>query len=140
MTIITNAPGKIWMSLQGRLEQWTNTPVHYPNEVYNPVATDSFIIAQHITADYGGVIPVDADCGQPLDGILNLSVMAPISWTFGQHIGLASTLADHFGPDDTYSYSDITVKIRARSRVIGPSLLNAPWNRLEVQAYWRCWG
>lgn len=140
MTIITNLSGKVWLSLKSRLDEWTECQIQYPNQVYAPTAKDRFIIAQYITTEYGGQIPINAECGQPINGILNLSVLVPIKWDFSQHIGLASRIADHFGPKDTYTYADITTKIRARSRVIGPSQGNPPWNRLEVQAYWTAWG
>lgn len=140
MAIITNAPGKIWMALQGRLDQWSETPVHLPNEVYQPSASDSFVIAQHVTTDYGGLIPIDLDCGQPMTGILNLSVMVPVGIAYSSQIGLSGRLIDHFGVSESYSYDDVTVKISRRGRVVGPTVLNHPWNRLETQVYWIAWG
>lgn len=138
--IISNADGKIWLALKSRISQWTETPVMLPESNYEPEATDSYIIVQHVGLEYGGLLPVNINCGQPLAGILNISVMVPTDFGYDSHIGRAGRVADHFMNGSVYKYSDLYVRINGRSRVIGNAELQTPWNRLEVQVPWIAWG
>lgn len=140
MSIINNADGKIWLALKGRLSLWTECPIQYPMVAYEPEATDSFLIIQHVTTEYGGPIPINVKCGQPLSGFLNISVIAPTKWSYDQLVGRAGRVADHFPNDSTYKYSDICVRIFGRSRINGAVTLNTPWNRIEVQVPFIAWG
>lgn len=138
--IITNADGKIWLALRSRAALWTETSIFMPEDNNKPQADDRFVIVQHVTTEYGGEIPIQMACGQPLTGILNLSVMQPADLGFNNHIGLAGRVAEHFKLDVIGTYSDITVKLNGRPRVIGNPELQPPWNRLEVQVPWVAWG
>lgn len=111
-----------------------------PESNYEPEATDSYIIIQHVGLEYGGLLPVNINCGQPLAGILNISVMVPTDFGYDSHIGRAGRVADHFMNGSVYKYSDLYVRINGRSRVIGNAELQTPWNRLEVQVPWIAWG
>lgn len=138
--IITNADGKIWLALKSKFTTWTECTVMFVESNYEPSATDSYIFVQHVTTDYGGVIPVNMTCGQPLTGILNVSVMVPTDFGFDAHIGRAGRVADFFSPAVIMTYSDIKVKLNGRPRVLGSAQLQTPWNRIEVQIPWIAWG
>lgn len=140
MTVVSNVDGKIWLALKSRLDVFGGCTVHYPMENYAPTSGDTFLIVQPVTTEYGGPLPIQAECGQPLTGFLNLSVLCPVDWTFAQLMGLAGQAADHFPNDARYSYADVVVKINGRSRVQGGVALNPPWNRVEVQVPWIAWG
>lgn len=138
--MISNADGKIWLALKSRLSSWLECPVMMPEQNYEPESTDGFLIVQHVTTEYGGSVPVSIQCGQPITGILNISVMVPTDFGFDAHIGRAGRVADLFATVTTLSYSDVRVKINGRPRVIGNAELQTPWNRLEVQIPWMAWG
>lgn len=138
--IIQNADGKIWLAIKSRLDAWTETPVMMPKETYVPTVTGPFIIAQHVTTQYGGLLPIQVDCGIPLVGFMSLGVCAPTDWQYPAHIGLASRLADHFADGSRMTYQDISVQVTQRSRPLGTVSLEPPFNRLEVRVDWRAWG
>ena len=138
--MISNADGKIWIALRNRLQQWSECALYMPEEIYAPESTDTFIITQHVTTQYGGVLPVQIECGQPLSGFLNLSIMQPVDMGYDRHIGMAGRVGDFFPNGASYQYQDITVRINGRSRVLGNATLNTSWNRLEVQVSWIAWG
>ena len=140
MTIITNAQGKMWLAVKERLKAWTECKVMMPNEVYEPTAKTTYIIAQNIATQYGGRLPVQEDCGQPITGVLNLSVMVPTDLGYDMHIGLAGRVAGHFANGMRMTYHDITVEVSGRALAHGTPALQAPWNRLEVQVPLRAWG
>lgn len=140
MTVISNANAKIWMALKSRLVQWSETSMHLPMQNYSPDAADRFVIAQHVTTEYGGPVPVSLQCGVGFSGFLNLSVMCPVDLGYDQLVGLAGRVCDHFPNGAKYSYSDMSVSINGRARVDGNVSLNAPWNRLELQVPWTAWG
>lgn len=140
MTQVSNADGKIWLALKSRLTQWTECKMMMPSEIYEPTAMTSYVITQNVTTESGDALPIQVECGIPFTGFLNLSVLVPINWGFDAHIGLAGRLADHFPNGARYKYSDVSVMINGRSRVLGGVDLNAPWNRLEVQIPWKAWG
>lgn len=138
--MITNADGKIWLALRSKATSWVETAIHFPDENYSPQADDAFVIVQHVTTDYGGAIPISMQCGQPLTGILNLSVLVPLDYGFSAHIGLAGRVADHFASEIIGTSSEITVRSNGRPRVIGNPDIQSAWNRLEVQIPWIAWG
>lgn len=138
--MIESADGKIWMALKQALDSFTECHVMLPMDVYEPKSTDTFIIVQHISTDWGGVLPVSIDCGSPLNGFMSLGVCCPVDWDYGQLVGLASRVADHFNDVGTYQYEDMTVRLSRQARVNGNVALQAPWNRLEVRVPWRAWG
>lgn len=140
MTQIQNADGKIWLALESRINQWTETPVMMPKETYVPKVTGPFVIAQHVATDWGGFLPVSVECGIPLVGFLSLGVCVPTDWKYSQHIGLASRLADHFADGLSLTHQDISVQVTRRSRPQGAVSLQPPFNRLEVRVDWRAWG
>lgn len=140
MSVITNADGKIWLALKSRIVQWTECPVMLPDSNYAPSADDTFVIVQHVTTDSSLPSPIQTSCGVPFQGVLNISVMQPANLGFDSHIGLAGRVADFFPNSERYSYSGMSVRINGRARVIGNPVLQAPWNRLEVQIPWVSWG
>lgn len=138
--IISNVEGKIWLALKNRIGLWTECPVMFPEQNYEPSATDGYLFVQHVTTEYGGIIPIDMKCGQPLNGILNISVLVPTDFGFDAHIGRAGRVADFFSPAVIMGYSDVKVKLNGRPRVLGSAQLQTPWNRIEVQIPWIAWG
>lgn len=140
MTVITNADGKLWLALKSRLDQWTECKVMLPMENYAPTATQTFIIAQNVSLEYGGPLPIHAQCGVPFVGNLSMGVCVPTDWSYSQLVGLAGRVADHFSDGLRMTYQDLTVEVSGRSKVSGTVSLQAPWNRLEVSVPWRAWG
>lgn len=138
--LVTNPYGKIWLALKGRLAQWTECRVVMPNETFHPNANTVHIIAQNVVLTTSDGKSIDLNCREKMTGTLNLSVLVPTNTGYDAHIGLAGRVADHFALGDKYTYQDMTVEINSRSQIIGNSTLQAPWNRLEVQAYWTSWG
>lgn len=140
MTVITNIQGKMWLAVKDRLKSWTECKVMMPNEAYQPNAKTTYVIAQNIATQYGGRLPVQDDCGQPITGVLNLSVLVPTDIGYDAHIGLAGRVAGHFANGLRMTYQDATVEVSGRSLVQGTAMLQAPWNRIEVQVPIRAWG
>lgn len=140
MTVITNIQGKMWLAIKARLQAWTECKVMMPNEAYEPDARTTYVIAQNIATQYGGRLPVQDDCGQPITGVLNLSVLAPTDIGYDAHIGLAGRVAGHFTNGFRMTYQDATVEVSGRALVQGTPALQAPWNRIEVQVPVRAWG
>lgn len=140
MTVIANIQGKMWLAVKVRLQAWTECKVMFPNEAYEPDARTTYVIAQNIATQYGGRLPVQDDCGQPITGVLNLSVLVPNDIGYDAHIGLAGRVAGHFTNGLRMNYQDATVEVSGRALVQGTPALQAPWNRLEVQVPVRAWG
>lgn len=140
MTLITNAQGKMWLAVKARLAAWTECKVMFPEEAYQPTAATVYVIAQNVATQYGGRLPVQVSCAQPITGILNLSVMAPTDYGYDAHIGLAGRVADHFSNGLRMTYKDVTVEVSGRALVQGGASLQAPWNRIEIQVPIRAWG
>lgn len=138
--IVQNADAKVWLALRSRLEAWTETPVMMPKETYVPTTTSPFVIAQHVTTQYGGLLPVSVQCGVPLTGFMSLGVCVPTDWDYSAQIGMAGRLADHFSDGLRMTYQDISVQVTQRSRPLGAVSLQPPFNRLEVRVDWRAWG
>lgn len=138
--IISNVEGKIWEALRARVATWTETPILYPDGYLSPDSSVAHVIVQDVGIQYGGIKPIDPECGEPIDGILNVSIMVPLNWTFGQHKGFAGRWCDHMRTGFPLTYSDVTVTLRDRPRVLGYTRLDSAWNRLETQTPYRAWG
>ena len=138
--IIQSVEAKIWLAIKSRLDTWTETPIVYQDDIIKQIAEQAFILVQDVGVDYSGVRPVAQDCGEPIDGRLNVSVMAPLKWKWAQHKGLASRVADLLNGSGVMFYADATVRFNGRARIIGAPIIDQAWNRCEVQIPWRCWG
>lgn len=139
MTQITNADGKIWVALSNRLAAWTETRVMLPEVVFQPEADESYLIVQDVGLE-SDIRPLNQDCGEVFSGLLNVSVMVPLGWTWAQHKGLAGRVADFISASGVLVYQDARVRFQTRAKVIGAARLDQSWNRCEVQAEYRCWG
>ena len=139
MTLINSIDAKIWLAIKARLDLWTETSIYYPDTVYNPVATQAFLIVQDVSTD-GDTRAIKVNCGEDITGIINVSVMAPLGWTWAQHKGLSGRIADHINASGALTYSDATVRFSRRARASGSVRLDQSWNRSEVQAPYRTWG
>lgn len=139
MTVIVNPDGKIWVAIETRLSQWTETPYMMPGSVYQPNANQAFLIIQDVPTE-SDTRPIDPDCGEAYEGLINVSVMAPIDWTFAQHKGLCGRVADFLNATGIMTYSDALVRFTTRAKSFGASRLDQSWNRIEVQVGYRCWG
>lgn len=139
MTVITNAEGKIWVALKSRLDSWTETDLMYPGETFQPNAAEPFLIVQDVGLETD-TAAINPDCGEALRGLLNLSVMAPLTWNWAQHKGLCGRLSDFLNASGVMSYSDARVRFTQRPRVIGSPRLDEGHNRVELQCEYRCWG
>lgn len=137
--MITNADGKIWVALSDRLADWTETRAMLPDTVFTPEANEAFLIVQEVPVD-GDIRAIGQDCGEVFEGVLNVSVMVPVGWTWAQHKGLAGRVADFLSASGRMVYEDATVRFQTRAKVIGAPRLDQSWNRCEVQAQYRCWG
>lgn len=139
MTTITNPDGKIWLALESRLDDWTETPYMLPGSVYQPSANQSFLIIQDVPTE-SDTRAISPACGEAYEGLINVSVMVPIGWTFGQHKGLCGRVADFLNSTGIMTYSDARVRFTTRAKTLSASRLDQSWNRLEVQVGYRCWG
>lgn len=139
MTKLTNADGKIWLALYQRLDDWTETRVMLPDVVFTPEADEAYLIVQDVGLE-SDIRPINQECGEVFSGLLNISVMAPLGWTWAQHKGLAGRVADFISNSGVLSYDDARVRFQTRAKVIGAPRLDQSWNRCEVQAEYRCWG
>lgn len=139
MTKIANAEGKIWLAIQGRLDLWTETAKMYPGQIFQPSASSPFLIVQDIGLDTSDRA-IRQDCGESLRGLLNVSVMTPITWNWAQHKGLCGRLSDFLADSGVMAYQDANVSFSQRPRVNGSPRLEEKHNRVEVQAEYRCWG
>lgn len=137
MTAITNAEGKIWLALQSKLVQWTETRVMLPDQVFNPAATEAFLIVQPVSIASDSAV-IGFDCGDEFLGFLNISPMAPVGWTYAQHAGLAGRVCDFFAAGSRYTYQDAMVQIYSRAKITGAPRLDGAHNRIDLQVPWRC--
>lgn len=128
----------VYEALRTRMAGWTECKIVQPDEVYTPVATTPFIIAQFVSLDTDNA-PVGWRCGDEYRGILNMSVCAPVLWTMTQHLGLANRIMAFIPGGSQYSYSGVSVNIYQNPRVIRGSRLDNAHNRLEVEIPWRSW-
>lgn len=140
MTLINSIEAKMWMAIKDRLDSWSETAVYYPDRKYNPTATDAFLIIQDISTD-GDTRAISLDCGEDITGILNVSVLVPLTWSWAQHKGLSGRVSDYINSSGPLTYSDATVRFYRRARMSGAGArLDESWNRCEVQAPYRSWG
>lgn len=135
----TNIDGKIWLSLLSRINQWTETPVMMPDTVFNPTAAQAYLIVQPVNLATDDRT-IQFNCGDEFRGLLNISVMAPLRWSYSQHVGLAGRVCDWFPAGAVYAYQDARVTVYSRARSLGAPRLDQSWNRVEVQVPWRAWG
>lgn len=139
MTAITNAEGKIWLALKSRLDDWTETEKMYQGETFQPNASEPFIIVQDVALETE-TAAINPDCGESLQGLINISVMAPLTWNWAHHKGLCGRLSDFLNASGIMTYSDAQVRFTQRPRVIGSPRLDEGHNRVELQCQYRCWG
>jgi hypothetical protein len=139
MTMITNADGKIWLAIKARLDQWTETAKMYQGEVFTPDSKQPFLIIQDVGLDTE-YKAITTDCGESLQGIINVSVMAPLTWTYAQHKGLCGRVGDFLTASGRMVYQDAVVRFPDRPRVLGTPILDQAHNRAELQCPYRCWG
>ena len=137
--LIQSIEAKIWLAIKARLDQWTETTAYYPEDVFDPSATDRFLIVQDVSVD-GDTRAMQTGCGEAIEGRINVSVMVPLNWTWGAHKGLASRVCDFLNASGTMSYSDATVRFNQRARSSGSTRLDQSWNRCEVIVPYRTWG
>lgn len=129
-----------WLALKGRMDQWTECAVMYPDTVFTPDAQLPFLIVQDVALS-ADTQPIGYNCGSEYRGILNVSVMAPVrTWTYAQHKGLAAKVAAHFVQGSSLTAGSTTVRLTQRARIIGNVRFDATHNRLEVQIPWLAWG
>lgn len=131
--------GEIYLAFKARLDTWTECYVKLPNVDYKPQAKTPFVMAQFVGLDSDTLILAN-NCGDEFSGILNLSVFAPVTWTYASHVGLAQRIAGHFPSGHVMTYGGKSVRISRRSKVIGNSVLESNMCRLEVQVYYNAWG
>lgn len=137
MTALIQA--KAWQAILGRINQWSDTAVMLPDTVFTPQADESWIGVQPV-----GLSPVERGiqygCGNEFTGFININIMVPVGWTYGQHAGLAAKVCDFFPHGARYAYDDAAVTIHERPYIDGAPRLDAAWNRLDVRISWRAWG
>lgn len=134
---ISTPHAKIWMSIKDRLDQWTGNRIMSPDVVFQPVATEAFFIVQNIGLDSGINESMGIDCGDELRGMMQISAMVPVGWTYAQHIALAGKMSDWFYPWSG-EYDDAHVQVYARPKSFGAPRLDGGHNRIDVQIMWRC--
>jgi len=139
MTRIINAEGKIWLAIKARLDQWTETAKMYQGEVFTPDSKLPFLIIQDVGLDTEETA-ISVDCGEGLQGLINVSVMAPLTWNWGQHKGLCGRVSDFLVTTGAMVYQDAVVRFPDRPRVLGAPVLEQAHNRAELQCLYRCWG
>ena len=128
-----------WYALKMRMDQWVETRVMYPNEIFTPQATEAFLIVQDVGLDVLDSV-IGYNCGSEYRGLFNVSVMTPLnSWDYSRQKGLACRVADHFEYGASYDYEGVSVKIFQRPRIIGNTSQDKGHNRLEVQVNWLAW-
>lgn len=142
MTVILNLEAKIWMALRNRLAAWTETPVYFADDVFDPAANQAYVIAQYVGLASGFSGTVAYDCGDDHRRLLNLSIMTPIGQGYSAAValGYAGRLSDVMWQTPTIYYSDATIQITERPTIIGTPTPNPPWNRIELQVNCRAWG
>lgn len=138
--IVDNIEALIWLQLKSRIDLWVETTVLQPDALLTPSAKQSFIIVQDVGLEYSGAKPIDPECGEPIDGVLNASVMVPVNWTMAQHKGMAGRWCDHMRKGFPMFGVDFRLTLRDRPRIIGGTRLDGAWNRLETQVPYRAWG
>lgn len=142
MTVIDSLEYKIWLALKNRLSDWGETPVYYDNEVYTPLANRPYVLAQYVGLDSGFAGLIGRNCGDDHRRLLNLSIFTPIGQGYDMTVmlGYAGRLSDHMWQVPILYYDDATIEITDRPTIVGNSMPNPPWNRLELQVNCRAWG
>jgi len=140
MTQITNIDGKIFLALKTHMDTWAETPIHYsPSVQVQPMSDDPYIIVTDARLETPTRF-IGGDDTDEYRGVWNIAAMVPMGWTAAQSAGLAGRLADHWDKGARYSYSDCTVQVMARPKIIGAGYQDAGMIRFPVQVIWRAAG
>lgn len=139
MTVIASIEGKVWLALRARMEQWTETAIHWPDEKFTPAADKAFLIVDPVFLD-PDIQSISYDCGEENRGFLNVRVMTPMSWNYSQALGVVGRLAALFPAGLQLNYSDATAVIYRQPRSFGGATLENSWHRSDLRIYWLAWG
>ena len=136
---IQSVTGKVWLALESRLDEWTETPVYKPDDVFKPTADQAYLIIDPAYLD-ADIESIDYQCGEENRGFLNVRVMTPLTWNYAAALGLMGRVADLFPAGLKLSYLDADVTIWRHPRPNRSPVLEASWNRQDLRIDWRCWG
>ena len=140
MTQINNIDAKIFVALKSHMDDFSECAVYYSPDVPQTTSSyDPYAIVTDVRLDFDTRFAGSLDPDE-YRGIMSISVMVPMNWSYSQGIGLASLVADHFKKGDAYSYDDCTVKVTRRSKVIGTPYQDVGMHRFPVLVYWRTSG
>lgn len=139
MTVKTNVEAKSWLALLGRLREWNECAIAFPDEKFEPVAGQPYLIVQPVGLFFENEV-ISIDCGDEHRGTLNISTVVPFTWDYAAHIGLSGRVCDFFPNGSRYYYDDVSVQILDRPRAIFAPIIDGSGNRQEVQVNWRSWG
>lgn len=136
---IQSVTGKVWLALESRLSEWTETPVYLPDTVFKPTANSAFLVIDPAFLEYDAGV-MGYQCGEENRGFLNVRVMTPLTWNYAAALGLMGRVADLFPAGMKLSYLDADVTIWQHPRANSSPVLEAAWNRQDMRIDWRCWG
>lgn len=136
---IQSVTGKVWLALESRLDEWTETPVYKPDDVFKPTADQAYLIIDPAYLD-ADIESIDYQCGEENRGFLNVRVMTPLTWNYAAALGLMGRVADLFPAGLRLQYLDADVTIWQHPRPNSSPVLEASWNRQDLRIDWRCWG
>lgn len=140
MTQVALIDGKIYLALKSRLDEWTACDVFYSPDVPQIAPIDSpYLVVTDARLDTETRFTGNNDVDE-YRGILNIAVMIPMGWTNAQGLGFASRVCDHFDKGASYTYSDCTVKIMARPKIVGAPYQDGGRMRYPVNVRWRASG
>ena len=120
------------------MDEWTETHIHYPNNLFNPDAKIPYLIVD-LARTESDVEPIGYACGMDQQGFLNVRVMTPLQWDYAASSGLLGRFVTHMQAGTVLNYQDAQVTI-IRTVAQGTPSLEVSWNRQDVRIYWRSWG
>lgn len=104
----------IWLALRGRVESLVLTPAYpvaWPNETFAPVA--QYIEVQHLPNSSDRIM-IRSGGKRRYQGILQISVMAPLNQNAAVSTELAGLIASHFAEDMVLRYGAVAVRVTKR--------------------------
>lgn len=134
--MIAQIDAKIWQAL---LSHCQSMPGGYaivePSGVYPAQVDTPFIVLTDVR--FGNVrLYIGSTADDQHGGTLSLSVMAPLSWSHTQLLGIAGIVRDHFAKDIKLGgLVEVT-----KSADIGIAYRDGSFNRLPITVTWRAVG
>lgn len=140
MSTIAYIDPKIYIALRDHLQAMSGGyAIVLPNEDYPSSADTPFLLVQDVRLDPDKLYAND-DATEELRGIWSVTLMAPLSWSYTQMLGVAGLIRTHFLSEPKLYESGARVEITGAAYIATQAFRDGAYMRLPINIPWRCAG